>query len=153
MSKLMNSYRPLVVALFVVGFTGGLTGCNRPAGSVTGKVTFQGRPLSAGTVILYCENRQIFHGLIGPNGTYTISNVPPGQVRVTVRTLSHQRELWHPTKQKMPVVNGPVYPAFDPSKKGSKKTIIPARYELPEESGLSVVVVGGETVFDIDLIH
>ena len=130
-----------------------LCGCSRPADTVTGTVTFRDKPLGIGSVILYCEDQQIIHGLISPEGTYTIPNVPRGQVRVTIRTPSRQRELWRQQTPTWPVINGPVVPGSNPSIKPSPTTIIPTRYEVPEESGLTVTVVSGVTVFDINLVR
>jgi hypothetical protein len=129
----------------------GVTGCGRPADSVTGKVTFRDSLLHNGAVILYCEDQQIIHGLIGPDGTYAIPNVSRGRVRVAVRVPSQTKEVWHQRAKLPPAVNGPVFPARGPAGKSVPMPIVPVRYELPEESGLTVTVNGGVTVFDINL--
>ena len=143
--------RLLFVAAPLAVLAAGVAGCGRRGDSVTGKVTFRDNLLNTGSVILYCEDQQIIHGVIGPDGTYAIPNVPRGRVRVTVRAPARQNELFRPRGQMPAAVNGPVFPGSGPSAKDSPLPVIPARYELPEESGLTLTVAGGVTVFDINL--
>lgn len=146
----MNRRQFLLVVLLALG-AGSLTGCSRSAGSVTGRVTFQGTPLRTGTVLLYCEDKQIIHGLIGVDGTYQIPNVPPGRVRVTVRAPARQVEAWTHRVRIPPAINGPSLPDSARSARDPVPPVLPARYEVPEESGLAVTVAGGVTVFDIPM--
>ncbi|WP_020471900.1 carboxypeptidase-like regulatory domain-containing protein [Zavarzinella formosa] len=143
--------RLLFFAMPLAFLTAGMTGCDRSGDSVTGKVTFRGGQLSNGAVILYCENQQIIHGLIGSDGTYAIPNVPHGRARVTVRVPAPQKELWRNRPQLPKANNGPIFPNSTQSDKVRSTPPIPARYELPEESGLAVTVNSGVTVFDINL--
>jgi hypothetical protein len=143
--------RLIRVALPAIFLTGGMIGCSPPVGSVTGKVMNQGISLSSGSVILYCKDQQIVHGLIGPDGTFTVANVPCGQARATVRTASREKELWRQRVQLPPVINGPIIPGSSNPGKAPPQVAIPTRYELPEESGLNVTVSSGVTVFDINL--
>jgi hypothetical protein len=153
MSTRTTLRRSVLFAIPLIVLTGGMTGCGRPSGSVTGTVTFQGRPLDNGSVILYCQDQQIIHGPIGPDGAYAIPDVPRGPARVTVRVAGRQREQWLRGQRTRtpPVINGPVIPASRPPDKESRTWSIPERYSVPEESGLTVTVEGGVTAFDIRL--
>ena len=63
-----------------------LAGCKPATAVVTGKVRFQRQPLTSGSVLIFSQDKQIISGLILPDGTYRIANVPFGVARVTVRT-------------------------------------------------------------------
>jgi hypothetical protein len=117
--------------------------------TVTGTVAYQGKSVPGGTVILYCQDKQIVHGLIGPDGRYTISNVPRGTAVITVQT---QPAKPYGIKRRVdlpPSVNGPTPPPGDPG--AERRVPIPPRYALPEESGLSVTVEGKVLTHDIEL--
>jgi hypothetical protein len=124
-------------------------GCGKPTATVSGRVTCNGKPLTGGSVILYCADKQIVHGIIGPDGRYTIPNVPRGSAVVTVR--AHPRTpAGLQIKQSMPpVTNGPKAPTDGSGE--LPPTPIPPRYALSEESGLSLVVDRDQLAHDIDL--
>jgi hypothetical protein len=127
------------------------TGCNRSTlSTVSGTVSFEGKPLASGSVMLYCEDRQIVHGLIGPDGTYSIPNVPRGTSRAVVRAHTPLPEGFQLKTKLPPMVNGPIGP---PPGATSKDMLppIPKRYELPEESGLVIRVENSSQHFDIIL--
>lgn len=125
-------------------------GCTKPETAVTGTVQYQGRPLTGGSVILYCENKQIVHGLIGPDGTYAIPNVPRGVARVTVRAHGQVPAGFNLRSQLPPVEGGPVRPDLARPARPADP-VIPGRYGLPEESDLSVRVDGAGLTYDIHL--
>jgi hypothetical protein len=127
-----------------------LPGCDPSTATVSGLVTLRGKPAADGSVVFYCADKQIVRGLIGADGRYSIPNVPFGKTVVTVQ--SHPRV---PPGLKMqqnlpPAKYGPVLPPStgDPARPG---VTIPARYALPEESGLSVVVDRTQLTYDIEL--
>jgi hypothetical protein len=126
-----------------------LAGCGGKTSSVSGKVTFQGRPLEGGSVILYCEDKQIVRGLIGPDGTYTIPNVPKGVATVTVKAHAPIPAGFQLKQQLPPSKDGPRPPLTE--KIAGEPDAVPECYGLPEESGLQVQVGPGRVVFDIDL--
>lgn len=67
--------------LLVVG-----VGCDK-LGQVSGTVSYRGRPLPNGTVVLLDSDGQAHHGRIGPDGRYAIPKVPRGEARVAVTSL------------------------------------------------------------------
>jgi hypothetical protein len=117
---------------------------------VSGTVTLRGKPVSGGSVVFYCADQQIVRGLIGPDGTYSIPNVPCGPAVVTVQAHPRVPPGLYLRQNLPPASGGPLTPTVDhpPEAHG---TPIPARYGLPEESGLSAVVERGRTTHDIDL--
>jgi hypothetical protein len=126
-------------------------GCRSGSGSLSGTVTYQSKPLTGGSVIVYCSDRQIVHGVIGPDGRYAIPDVPRGPAVVTVQT--HPRTPFGTRFQpNLPApVNGPIMPG-ESGPGVPAAAAIPPKYALPEESGLSVTVGPGPQTYDIDLL-
>jgi hypothetical protein len=84
-SRLSPAYRRLgPFSLLAAAFLG-LAGCrggNLPA-SVSGKVSYQGRPVTSGVVVLVgADGKTSTPGAVGPDGTYRIAQAPAGTVRV-----------------------------------------------------------------------
>jgi hypothetical protein len=128
-----------------------VSGCGSNTATVTGTVTYKGKPVPGGSVVLYCADQQIVRGLIGIDGRYTIPNVPCGQATVTVHSPSRLPEGLRIQQKLPPVQNGPRPPILDATENPGRGGGIPARYAIPDESGLVVVVTGRLLVFDIDL--
>ncbi|MBM3983864.1 MAG: carboxypeptidase regulatory-like domain-containing protein [Planctomycetes bacterium] len=125
-------------------------GCGGPeTATVSGRVTFRGKPVTSGSVIVYCSDKQIVRGNIGSDGTYTIPNVPRGALAVTVQSHARVPAGMRLQQNLPPATGGPIPPtvsADDPA-----CVALPPRYAVPEESGLSVQVERGLVTFDIDL--
>ncbi|QJX00440.1 carboxypeptidase-like regulatory domain-containing protein [Frigoriglobus tundricola] len=136
-------------ACFVAGVALLAGGCASRTSTVGGTVTFRGRPVAGGSVVVYCADKQIARGIIGPDGTYTIPNVPSGTAIVTVQAPSRVPEGLQLKQNLPPSYGGPIAPAVGTA--GAPRVAIPPRYALPEESGLSVSVDRGQVTYDIDL--
>jgi hypothetical protein len=124
-----------------------LAGCGGGVGTVSGDVTYRGKPLKSGSVILYCSDKQIVRGAV-IDGRYSIPNVPFGQARVTVQARPRSPTGLRLQQNLPPMTNGPVQskpPAGEPDES------IPERYSLPEESGLAFTVDSRHVVYEINL--
>lgn len=125
------------------------SGCGSSTATVVGKVTYQGKPVSGGSVIVYCSDKQIARGIIAVDGTYSIPNVPYGSSVVTVQAPA-QAPAGLRMQQTLPPSSGgpvpPTVPVNDPA-----RIPIPLRYGVPEESGLSVAIDRASVTYDIDL--
>jgi hypothetical protein len=119
-------------------------GCGRSGpemARVTGKVTYQGKPVPKGTIafIPVAGTGRNATGAIAPDGTYTLQTEDPndgaqlGEYRVTISARDDAVLDYTP-----PV---PILP----------KRLAPEKYENPETSGLKETVVRGSNVFDFDL--
>jgi hypothetical protein len=95
-------------------------------GTVSGKVTIDGKPLTAGNVNFFADNGA-FSVAIGPGGEYTIS----------------EKDLLGRTCK--------VSVTGVPAKPGQPKIAIPNKYQSPFTSGLMVKVKEGSHTFNIDL--
>jgi hypothetical protein len=108
---------------------------------VTGKVTYQGKPVPKGTIafIPVAPDGRNATGVLSPDGTYALQSEEPndgaqlGEYKVTISARDDVVLDYTP-----PV---PVKP----------KMLAPAQYENPETSGLKATVVRGSNVFDFDL--
>jgi hypothetical protein len=124
-------------------------GCGGPKGDVSGKVTWRSKPLPAGTVTFFGpEDRVIGNSQISADGEYTIPKVPAGPVRITVTVPPSVRD-----------------PSAPPPSKGGKKKgkdlteerrsiirlDVPAKYRMPDQSGLTYTVQPGPQEHNIDL--
>jgi hypothetical protein len=125
------------------------SGCDSNTSTLVGKVTYQGKPVVGGSVIVYCPDRQIVRSIIGTDGTYSIPNVPSGQAIVTVQAPARVPAGLRMKQSLPPSSGGPIPPTVEAN--DTARVLIPQRYALPEESGLSVVVDRGQVTYDIDL--
>lgn len=132
----------LMTLLFTIG------GC-RHGSSITGKVTYKGRPVIYGSIICVGADKTARSGVIGPDGSYTVENVPAGTVNIAVisRDPSKGRSVLRGEK---------------PSKPGKSKAAssaaadkqwfpLPSKFEDAKKSGLVCDVNSGRVAYDIDL--
>ncbi len=126
-----------------------LAGCEAKTATITGQVTYKGKPVSGGSVVFYCQGEQIVRGLITNEGRYSIPNVPLGAAVVTVQSHAKVPDGFR-FKQRLPLAtNGPIPPTADPN--DVVVVTLPPRYALPEESGLDVIVDRSLMTYDLDL--
>jgi hypothetical protein len=126
-----------------------ICGCGRsgpPLGTVTGKVSYKGTTVPAGTVAFFGANDQVASTHINSDGSYTATKVPIGTVKVTVTTPASTAELKKAAKQsKRRFGKGVEFPE-------TLDTVsVPPQYSNPAKSGLGLTVKEGYQPFDIDL--
>jgi hypothetical protein len=104
-------------------------------------VSYLGRPLSDGTVLLLASDGQAYQGQIGPDGHFTIPEVPRGEARVTVTSLVEGPRngggAWGGGHGRV----GPQAPTY---------SRIPMHYSDLAQSGLTTTVTD-DTALDLDL--
>src|SRR5215475_5718606 len=61
-----------------------IVGCGASNGDVTGKVTYQGKNVASGTVLIVGSDSLPYYGTIHDDGTYTVSRVPAGLAKIAV---------------------------------------------------------------------
>ena len=107
--------------------------------SVSGTVTFDGRPLKTGTVtFLPIGNGPVGYGTVQSNGSYRVrtgteSGLPPGEYRVTV------------------VATGPIPKPTAENPEPLPESLIPNKYGSPTASGLRYTVTDSGGHYDIML--
>lgn len=121
----------LIAALALTGCGSGKT----PSDSVSGKVTYNGQAVS-GQVVFVINQKELITGT-GPDGSYTISDLPKGEAEVLVKALA--------APMAAPTPKGADAP---PTLAGG--TAPPSKYAKPG-NGLKVTITGGAQKFDIVL--
>jgi hypothetical protein len=119
----------LLVAAFLA--LAGCQGGNRPA-TVSGKVTYLGRPITSGVVVLVgADGKTSTPGAVGPDGTYRIAQAPAGTVRVAFDNPPPQRVA-------------PGNPeARDAALAAARYVWTPLQYRDPARSGLTLELKRG----------
>ncbi|HLJ97017.1 MAG TPA: hypothetical protein VKU02_27885 [Gemmataceae bacterium] len=127
-----------------------LLGCGggvRATATVTGTVSYQGKPVPTGTVKFYGPDNQVASASIGEDGSYEATNVPLGSVKVAVST---------PPPPPPDVVKA----AKEGKRRFGKGNVlsapthtvsIPPKYSDPAKSGLGLTVIEGSQPYVIDL--
>jgi hypothetical protein len=140
-----------------------LSGCGPSVGSISGKVTYQGKPISGGKVTFLTSDQKVRTAPIGSDGSYSIDKVTVGPAKIAVEP---------------PIPLGPMIPpGADPSKPGGmasskpvgmdpskfdapagaapppevKEVPLPPKYKDAEKSGLTYTVVQGKQQHNIEL--
>jgi len=87
MTRVLPFNRARVLALGVlVAFLTSLVGCGAPKGTISGIVSFKGKPIPAGTVIFASEDgKTLVNAQIGSDGSYKIEKCPVGNVKIAVQ--------------------------------------------------------------------
>jgi hypothetical protein len=152
----------------------GLAGCGPGVGDVSGKVTYRGKTVVCGSVVLVGPDGLTKVGPISQDGTYLVQGVGAGRAGVAVFSLDPARPLdpyktaqTHGKADAEPpadadrnpdagrvVVNAPSDRSnwTEPNVDRSKWFPLPQKYERVDQSGVTVEVHSGtNTGVDIDL--
>ena len=139
MSKAIGIFLTVMLA----GVLGGCSSSGKnsgPKGTVSGKVTVNGKPITFGAIAFYKEGAA-FNGPIR-EGSYSVTGVPAGDVKVTINSLPTPAEggpsTGVPGEEKVSFPKGPF-------------VAVPARFADPAKTPLTYSVVEGdqEKTFDI----
>jgi hypothetical protein len=131
-------------------------GCNRgPLPSrVSGKVTKNGSPVKGGTMAFHAKEGGVYRTAIRPDGTYSITDLPAGQMDVTIETESvkpSKKATYGKAKaSKNPIISkGPEGQA--PQGEPAEYVPIPLKYGAKATSGLNVTLSAGEQEHNFEL--
>ena len=132
------------LALAAAGCGNGLNDC-----TLTGQVTYQGKPVVYGVVIVQGASGIKRSRPIQPDGRYIVEGLPAGPVKITVEGPPEPPDpatrLSQPTHR--PAGPPPNLPVID----RSKWVQLPEKYADPDQSGLATTVKRGTNPFDIDM--
>jgi hypothetical protein len=131
---------------FALALTLAACGCGGGTGTVSGKVTYLGKPLPGGTVTCMTQESRPFYGMIEADGTYKVTGVPAGPVTIAVEAGAAAGEppVPLPDKDQPPTARAPASNPKPPVQ-------LPKHYAKPDSSGLGLTIVKGMNPFDIDL--
>ena len=119
----------------------GVCGCGNTA-KVTGKVTYQGRPVGYGSVIFLSADKTARSGVIEPDGSYTVEGVPPGTVKIGVISRDPSRGR---SRVRRDVADA------SPPRQDRGWFPLPPKFEARRLRGLACAVGSGRVSHDIDL--
>jgi hypothetical protein len=133
--------------LFLVAVAGLVAGCGGGKGGLTGKVTFDGKPMTKGQVSLQAPDGTIHAGDISPDGTYKIDGIPSGTVKLAVTYVDDSQTEYFRALSKAGKGD-----AVAP--KGPPKMLynVPTKYSDFNSSGFTAVVkTGTSSTHNIDV--
>jgi hypothetical protein len=137
-----------------------LAGCGGPeVAKVTGKVTYDGKPVTGGKIMFYPESGRMALGEIGPDGTYALTTFKPGDgALVGSHRIAIESTRVGPGSLEAPKT---LEEEIELSKRGGPgakilvagkvEWLVPEKYSRPETSGVTRTVVRGVNTLDIDL--
>ena len=137
----MRARTILPLSLMLSFLTIGCGDSGPPKASVTGKVTFEGKPVTKGTVTFLAIDPKGRNatGAIGPDGSYTLQTETAGDGALlgdyVVGISARDDEVLDYTPPK------PIPPKY----------LVPAKYEDPKTSELKATVKSGSNSFPFDL--
>jgi hypothetical protein len=122
---------------------------------VRGQVSYKGKPVPGGTVRFYPESGGVYTATIGPDGAYSVTDVPAGETGVAIETESakpHTKTMADygagkgQKVQLEPLPSGGNQPAS-----AEHFVAIPTKYNNKKTSGLTVTLAGGKQSHNFDL--
>src|SRR5215813_2690773 len=133
-------FRPGVALAFL---TLAAVGCGG-RGDVSGKVTYNGKPLVFGTVQFEASDKTFKQGNIEQDGSYSIPGVPVGEAKVAVNSPNPKSGDFQPLQRegRPPPPPRPQIPGWFP---------IPTEYQDLSKPRLTYTVKSGPNTFDIQL--
>ena len=139
MNALKRMPRRLAVAAGCLALLVG-AGCSRADKSATihGTITYKGEPVKSGVLRFVGENEAFATAAIRPDGTFTITDVKPGEVKVGL-------------------MSGPQSSGAPDAKPGARTVAkkaappVPAKYAEPASSGLKYTITSDTKSLAIEL--
>jgi hypothetical protein len=146
------SLLPLFV-LFLV-----LVGCSKPnatPGGVTGKVTYNGAPVTAGNMNFYAKDGTTAFTTIDSSGNYEVA-LPAGDVVVTIDTKPFDKKAAQTYGKDRGGKQSPIGPIPDAAKgmvesQTGAYVKIPDKYANKDKSDLKFTVTTGKQVHNLEL--
>jgi hypothetical protein len=148
MARRYHSSATWPVCLLCASLLTGVCGCGGTA-TVTGKVSYHGRPVSSGSVIFLGADQTARSGVIEPDGSFKVEGVPVGEVQIGVisRDPSKGRSVLRGGKPKSTDKKG----TTAPREASTGWFPLPRQFEDPANSGLRCTLGWGRDRQDIDL--
>lgn len=131
-------------------------GPSRPeTAPVTGKVTFQGKPVPEGTIVFYPEKGRSATGRIQPDGTYVLTAFEDGDGALTGKHVVTIEAMRFPERPRPKSLEEEIAMAKNPPRSNPAANrpqwLIPKKYSKRAASGLTATVSSGENTIDFNL--
>jgi hypothetical protein len=144
-----------------------LIGCSKKSGGakVSGTVTYKDGPVTGGNLAFHSKEGGVYSAVINEQGKYTMTDIPPGEMTVTVdtealnpkvkkETYTGQSKFGPKTSSPAPGGKGspmsPMPEGAGPSKVGNYVQI-PRSYADKNKSTMKITVKEGDQTIDIPL--
>jgi hypothetical protein len=153
MSRLFPPARSAGMVLLAASLCA-ITGCGASKADVTGTVTYRGKPLVWGTVIVIGSDHMPYYGFIQADGTFNVKNVPLGPAQLGVGSLNpyYEPKFEKPEhKARYEELQARVGLEMPPKPPKGAWFPIPAKYNDPLKSGLTADVKSPATTVDLKL--
>jgi hypothetical protein len=157
--------------LFVLSLGLLAAGCGSGNGNVSGKVLYQGKPLTTGAVTFFpSSGAGAFISRIEQDGSYRVEKVPVGNAKIAIHIPPAKRardrapqspqqsmvqdiksgkvKISDETRAKLPSA---MKKDLEAASSTGETGPIPAQYSDPEKSGLEYMVTGGSHSYNIEL--
>jgi hypothetical protein len=130
-----------------------LSGCSDGTATVSGMVTYQGRPVTSGSVIVVNEDGTAESGVIQPDSSYSVERVKRGHVRLGVFSPdpAHARSILRPEDNRSKAIRKTAKTARAGEKAASGWFPIPHHLGDPTKSGLTCDVDSSSVHYDIEM--
>ncbi len=138
----------------------GAIGCGGEKGDLSGTVSYNGKPVVLGSVLLIGADAKPRTAWIEADGTYHFDDVPAGEAKLAVfspdpakqdKSRKKQAELKKKRLEKdkslPPEPDSPALPAVD----RTKWFAVPALYSDIDHSGLHVTIIPGPNTYHLDM--
>jgi hypothetical protein len=129
-----------------------LAGCSS-TGTVSGTVSYKGKPVPAGSVLFVPAHGPAVTAVID-DGKYTAEKVAAGPAKIAVTSFSLEAPAGF-VQHMQPPKDAPIPPearkALEAGAQIKKGIKVPEDYADPDKSGLTYTVTGGAQTHDIDL--
>jgi hypothetical protein len=133
-------FRPILVCGPIL--IAAAAGCGPGQGDLSGKVTFEGRPLAMGSIVVAGSDGIVKSGPIKDDGTYEVKDIAAGDIKITVSSIDPASKKIVPRK----LDAEPPPPKADP-----RWFEIPEAYGDFNRSELTFQLNSGRNFFNIDL--
>jgi hypothetical protein len=129
------------------------TGCGG-TGTVSGKVTYKGKPVPSGTITFQGSDGNPVSAQLDKEGNYTARNVKTGDAKVTITAIDESKMLeFAEALKKQRRGEGPKpgdKPVIPQMPKGALN-LVPAQYGQFDTSGLTATIKSGSNTQNFDL--
>jgi hypothetical protein len=143
----MINRRSFAVAVAFAGLAAG--GCGgEPTGTISGKVTLNGKPVTAGT-INFLVGGVSFGSPINADGNYIVENVPVGDAIVLLADPPQEEAVSMPTRK--PTEAEARSQKGPPPAPPKKPPVIPTKYGDQVEALFKFKVKGGDNTFNAEM--
>jgi hypothetical protein len=134
-----------LAALLVAAASVGVLGCGKRTATITGKVTYNNKPVTSGEVVFLAQDGHAsVHAPIRPDGSFTVTNAPVGPVQVAVDNPP-------PTKVQATSKNRHDPEVREAWQQAAHYVATPPKYGDPKQSGLNFDARPGSNEYNITL--